>query len=189
LTSNSWTIAETPVACQRTLQNLDILPGLTRCYDAVQTITVAGNGTSCTVVNGGNVTLIAGQNILFLPGTFVESNGYMWGYIAPSGPFCVPPAMPAVNNVQAEPSARREQSSFKIYPNPTSGNVIIELTGEIPHETSTVDVYGIRGEKILTKVLNGEHNYGFSLSDKRSGVYFIRVITGDNSQTTKVIKQ
>jgi hypothetical protein len=41
------------------------------CYDAFHTITVGGDATPFTVQNGGSVILIAGQNILFLPGSTV----------------------------------------------------------------------------------------------------------------------
>ena len=63
------------------------------------------------------------------------------------------------------------------------------INGESPVEKTMVNVYGIMGEKILTAILTGEHKHEFSLSDRPSGVYFIRVITGDKSETLKVIKQ
>jgi hypothetical protein len=56
-------------------------------------------------------------------------------------------------------------------------------------QTATVDAYDMWGEKILTEVLTGELRHEFSLSDKPSGVYIIRVITGDKAETAKIIKQ
>jgi len=52
-----------------------------------------------------------------------------------------------------------------------------------------VEIYGIWGEKILSAVLNGDNKHEFSLSGKRSGIYFIRVTSGDNDETLKLIKQ
>jgi hypothetical protein len=161
----------------------------TMCYNADQTITVAGNGNIFNVPNGSNVTMIAGQNILYQPNTIVQSGGFMWGYIAPTGPFCNTPSMPAVVSGETEIPTYSEQSSFKIYPNPTTGNFILELNGEIRSAKVTVDVFGIYGEKLLTKILNGERKHEFSLSDKPVGVYFIRVITGGKSETAKLSKQ
>jgi len=166
-----------------------VLNGQANCYNATTSITVAGNGTTFTVLNGGNATMIAGQNIKFLPTTNVQSGGYLHGYIAPSGPWCQTPSMPAVAMAENEIPRSIVQSSFKIYPNPTTGNFILEVTGESIVDKITVDVYGIWGEKVLSKVLKGDRKHEFSLSDKPSGVYFIRIITGDNAETVKIIKQ
>ncbi|MEI6456707.1 MAG: T9SS type A sorting domain-containing protein, partial [bacterium] len=72
---------------------------------------------------------------------------------------------------------------------PTTGNFILELKGEIPADEVRVDVYGIRGEKVLTGVMGGERKHEFSLLDRPVGIYFIRVITGSRSETAKIIKQ
>ncbi len=80
-------------------------------------------------------------------------------------------------------------SKIKIYPNPTTGSFILELKGGDPTNEVTVDIYGIRGEKVLSKVLKGERKHEFSLSDKLPWVYFLRAITGDNTETIKIIKQ
>ncbi len=80
-------------------------------------------------------------------------------------------------------------SKIKIYPNPTTGNFILDLMGGVPAENITVDIYGIWGEKVLSKVLNGDRKHEFSLSDRPTGVYFIRIITGDKAETLKIIKQ
>ena len=161
----------------------------TICYDATQTINVAGNGTSFTVQSGGSVTMIAGQNIIYLPTTTVQSGGSLWGYIAPTGPYCTNPAMPAIFTGNAEIQPIAQQSFFKIYPNPTTGKFKLEITGEPMAESVYFDIYGIWGERILTETLNGENNHEFSLSGQPSGVYFIRVISGDKAETVKIIKQ
>lgn len=90
--------------------------------------------------------MIAGQNILYFPGTTVELGGYMWGYIAPSGPFCTTPPMPSAPTTGTEDSMTIEQSFFKIYPNPTTGNFILEFAGARNIETANVQIYTMRGE-------------------------------------------
>lgn len=162
----------------------------TNCYNAVDTITVAGNGTSFTLQNGGEATMIAGKNIRYLPGTTVQPGGHLRGYINPTAPFCVIPSMPA--NLTGEPALltlTTERSFFKVYPNPTTGTFTLELTGETSVERVTADIYGLWGEKILTARLNGERKHEFSLSDRPVGLYLIHVITGDKSETGKIIKQ
>ena len=186
--SNSIIMTVTIVPYDLTVQNDTITNGHTRCYDATNTIIVAGNGTTFIVQSGGSATLIAGQKISYLPGTNVNSGGYMWGYIAPSGPFCVTPSMPAVVESEDLIPLSTQHSFFTIYPNPTTGNFILELKGDIPFGDVSIRIYGMRGETILTKVLNGENKHEFSLSDKPVGVYFIHVITGDKAETVKIIK-
>lgn len=102
----------------------------TACYNATQTISVAANGNSFIVPDGGNVTMIAGHNILYYPGTAVHLGGYLWGMVAPAGPYCVTPAIlmpPAVIGKLRNP-AGSVSTLFKIYPNPTAGNFTVELT-------------------------------------------------------------
>jgi uncharacterized protein (TIGR02145 family) len=177
------------VPSTQTIQNISIPNGQTNCYNATQTITVAGGGTNFTVQNGGSVTIIAGESISYLPGTTVQSGGYMWGYIAPNGPYCVNPSIPIATATEDKIPVSSEQSSFKIFPNPTAGNFILELKGVIPANKVTVDVYGIWGEKMLSSELNEERSHEFSLSNRPAGVYLIRVITGDKSETSRIIKQ
>ena len=82
-----------------------------------------------------------------------------------------------------------DNPKFQLYLNPTSGNFSLELNVESTVDKITVDIYGIWGEKILTETLIGERKHKFSLSDMPSGVYFIRVITGDKAETVKIVKQ
>ncbi len=160
------------------------------CYNATNTIIVAGTGTTFTVQSGGQAEMIAGAAILYKPGTTVQSGGYMWGHIAPAGPWCITPTVPSV---ALDVSGKKEgleiaaQSFQKIYPNPTSGEFILELTGNI--FMATVSIYGIMGEKILTREISGDENHKFSLSDRPSGIYFIRAEAGAKAETVKIIKQ
>ena len=171
------------------LANITIADGNTNCYNANQIITVAGDSTTFIVQSGGSVTLIAGQKISYLQGTKVYSGGYMWGYIAPTGPWCLTPSMPAVFTKADEKPILTEQSSFKVYPNPTTGNFVLELKSESLPEKVTVDIFGILGEKALNKTMTGLRKYEFSISDRPVGIYFIRIICGDKAETVKIIKQ
>jgi len=177
----------------RTVTNVIVASGETKCYNASQVITVAGNGTLFFVLSGGNATFIAGQKILFLPSTTIQPGGYMHGYIAPTGPWCVTPSMPTVAMpVDALPAddmpGLNEESGFKIFPNPTTGKFTLELQGEIQAGNVSVELYGILGEKMMTTSLNGKSRHEFSLSGKPAGVYFIRIITGNKSEIVKVLK-
>ncbi|MGB4204423.1 MAG: hypothetical protein WBJ84_02255, partial [Bacteroidales bacterium] len=74
------------------LQGVDVVNGQDICFDATNTLTIAGGGNTFVVQDGGNVNLIAGHNIRMLEGTSVHSGAYLHAYI--SNVYCtLPPAM------------------------------------------------------------------------------------------------
>ncbi|MCX6303596.1 MAG: carboxypeptidase regulatory-like domain-containing protein [Bacteroidetes bacterium] len=175
----------------RTVQNETILNGQSTCYDATQTITVAGGGTTFIVSNGGSVTMIAGVNIDYLQGTRVYAGGYMHGKIAPGGPWC---GVKSASFVEAGAGEDEKNPTvavkpeFRIYPNPTNDKFNLELTGRIQAEPVRVEIYGMRGEMVLSKTLPGERIHEFSLSGKPAGIYFIKVAAGETVMTAKLVK-
>jgi len=166
-----------------------VLGGQSFCYDALETITVAGAGSAFVVFTGGSAIMIAGLNIHYLSGTLVTSGGYMHGYIAPGGPFCITPIVisePVAEDVV--PPAVTEKTFFKIYPNPTTGNFTLEQKGENQYGNVRVEVYGLRGDKVLNGEMIGERSHVFSLSERTPGIYFIHVASGTNVEVFKIIK-
>ena len=173
-----------------------VIEGAIECINAMDTITLAGPGTIAFVNSGGSLTLVAGKLIRFLSGFHAFSGSFVDAYITTDNIFCNGDEGSGAQNPQLEKSLTRDNDpsvgtlkQLKVYPNPTTENFILELTGETPADKITVDVYGIWGEKVLTTTLNGERKHEFSLSDKPSGVYFIHVVTGDKTETLKIIKQ
>ena len=164
--------------------------GDAKCFNASQTLIVAGNDSLFTIENGGSATLISGQSLVLMAGTTVESGGFLHGYITTTGNYCgmLPPAVITKPKEVEEPDVpfTSENSLFIVYPNPTTGNFILEFTADITVDKVTVEVYGIWGEKVLTTTLSGERKHEFSLSDKPTGVYFIRVVSGDKTETLKI---
>ncbi len=182
-------IHPTPVVpLTRTVQNVVILDGESSCYNAVQTITLAGDLTTFAVQPGGSATLIAGQNIVILPTTQVSSGGYLHGYIAPDGPWCTTPSLPAVVAGGMETTPETAHTFFKIYPNPTTGNFTLEQMGEIQYGSLKVDVYGMRGEKLMSGKMTGEKRHEFSLSEMPEGLYFVKVTSDNSNETYKLVK-
>jgi len=174
------------------LQDIAVSSGQSSCYNATETVNIAGNGTTFIVQNGGIAIIIAGQNIHFLSGTFGKQGGYLHGYITTDDQYCggQPNTMitKTIESIEI-PVSNLRQSNFKTYPNPTTGNFILELPGDLQTKKIQVDIFGMRGEMVLTATLNGERKHEFSLSDKPTGVYFIRIVSGDKTETLKIIKQ
>jgi hypothetical protein len=160
------------------------------CYDALQTITVAGPGAPFIINTGGSVEMIAGYKILYLPGTQVHAGAYMHGHIAFIGPFCtqVPSKMVSGEEEGETLSAMIEKSFFRIYPNPTTGIFTLEQKGERDFSNLRIEIYGLRGDKILTAEMAGEKKHEFSINSMPVGLYFVKVIAGDHVETIKLIK-
>lgn len=174
----------------RSLQDKTIDTG-PECADATQTMLIAGNGTTYIVTATGNVKHIAGTNIIYYPGTKVLAGGYMHGYI--SNVFCSPyihPAAPGqVAGVENPGIGSPANSFFKIYPNPTPGDFTLELKGDVTSAKVHVEIFGVLGERILSKEMQIDHKQQFSLTDKPVGVYVVHVSSDVASETEKIIKR
>jgi acetyl esterase/lipase len=164
----------------------------TVCYNATNTITVGGTPNEFIVENAGNVTMIAGSKIQFLPGTKVLPGGYLWGYITTNGSWCGlksgETGYPEQNS--AEGYSGMKKSFFKVYPNPTSANLTVEMMRE-DSDTNPVHVegFGMRGDRVFSKDILREKRFAISLSDHPSGIYIFRFYAGNKVETIKIIKE
>ncbi|MEI7727912.1 MAG: T9SS type A sorting domain-containing protein, partial [Bacteroidota bacterium] len=185
-----WGLMVVPsgVPVTKTVQNVTIINGQSTCYNASHTITVAGGGTTFAVQNGGSAIMVAGVNILYEPGTTISNGGYMHGYIASGGPYCYTPSLPNTVTSAEDISFSSAQSLFKVYPNPTSGNFTIEQKGNQEYREGKVEVYAMRGEKVMTSVIAGEKQHEYMFSEMPPGLYFIKVMAGGVMETFKLIK-
>jgi hypothetical protein len=174
----------------RSLQD-KIISGGPECADALQTLLIAGNGTSYLVQSTGSVNHIAGVNIIYYPGTKVELGGYMHGTISTTT-FCNPyihQAPAVIAGVETPAIGSPNNSFFKIYPNPTPGKFTLELNGDVTSSQVHVEIFGVLGDRILSKDMQIDRKQEFSLAEKPTGVYIIHVTSGLNSETEKIIKR
>ncbi|MCX6279532.1 MAG: T9SS type A sorting domain-containing protein [Bacteroidetes bacterium] len=178
---------------QLSLANITIDSAQLVCYNATQIITVAGGSAIFIIYNGGGATMIAGEKIVFLPGTMINSGGYLYGYIAPSGPYCIPLKMAefenySENEIDKTSFSQASNVSVTIYPNPVRDGFSLELKGFDKSDKLRVEMYGILGEHLLSEDLQGNLKYDFSLAGMPNGVYFIHIIIGNFTVTKKIIK-
>ncbi|MEI6435356.1 MAG: PKD domain-containing protein [Bacteroidota bacterium] len=186
-TSNTVTMTVTTVPVILNLNNITVT-GL-QCFNATQTIVVAGNQTTFTVQNGGAATLIAGQNIIFHPGSVVLPGGMLHGYIAPNGPYCMPPVKSSIVTENKEKATVPEKRFFRVYPNPTTGEFTVALDGYVPSEKTIVEIYSMKGERIISTEMTDEMTHQFSLVGKPSGLYVVRVVSQSMNGTSRIVKQ
>ena len=183
------------VPVNRTLQNVLIASGQNVCYDALQTITTAGGGTYFVVENGGSAYLVAGENVIMLPGTHFQSGSYVHAYIETSGEYCSNPKtlIAALEGGSSDELVQEpimnEALFFKVYPNPTQGTFTIELNEVRESSTIVVEIFSIVGEKVLGYELPEFKEYLFDLSDCQPGVYLLRVMREDQIGVEKLVRQ
>jgi hypothetical protein len=173
-----------------TLQNQNVQNGETQCFDATQTITVAGSGTTFTVSNGGAATFIAGQKIRFLPGTRVYSGGYLLGRIAPSGPWCnAKSAIISSDEEVTSLASDTKEDRILLWPNPTTGRVSLKIHQSDPVAGDVqIHVFGLQGNMVHAEVLPFSPIMRLDLQNLPAGIYFVRVVQNSTVFNGKLIK-
>ena len=79
------------------------------------------------------------------------------------------------------------QNVVKIYPNPTSGKINLEINCPGIHQVQ-VDIFSINGKIIITKEFSSEHIVDYvDLSPYSSGIYFVRMMYDNQIIITKLI--
>lgn len=77
-----------------------------------------------------------------------------------------------------------ENSTFTAYPNPVKNNLNIRYNQNI----SDVTVYNLLGQQMFVKNINATEGQ-VDMSNLASGTYLVRVNSGDQTQTIKIIKE
>ncbi len=162
-----------------------------RCYDAIHTITVAGAGSNVILLSGSSVTLIAGDNILFKPTTLANPGSYLHGLVTTTASYCAfqPASMVTAISGNDKLSVAATGDFNRVYPNPTSGSFILEITDADGDQTAHVEIFGSLGEKIFNRLLTGKGTHEFSLAGRPAGLYYVRVSAGKAVTVKKIILQ
>ncbi len=179
-------------AVNRHIKNLEVPYGVTRCFDAFETITLAGDGAFFIVQDQGSVTLVAGAGIFFLPGTVVEEGGYLSAYITADGQYCNAlfnsyySPMPGNNVTMAEEG--QENDFFRIFPNPVRDDCTIQKvnSGELP--AGTIEIRNITGQLVYDQFHPGQAELILSLGHLPAGIYIISYTSDRICKSTKIIR-
>jgi hypothetical protein len=161
------------------------------CYNAKNTITVAGSNTTFEVQSGASVTMIAGYSIIFLPTSIIHQGSNLHGYITTTGEYCYPAVSPSMKSAEftEAPANKPEGIAFRIFPNPATSQVIVDLHGVMESAATRFELYGIRGEVVASQEMTGPGSMRIDLSGMSPGVYVIRMISGKDVQTKMLVKQ
>jgi hypothetical protein len=177
-----------------TINTTTISSGTSLCFNAYQVVTVAGSGNQFVVQAGGHADFVAGQKIFLKPGTTVASGGYLHGWITQTDYCCsilTSPLQPLAGEVSdpgPETNFPEKEPVCRIFPNPTSGNFILKLSGGDGSSVTSVKICDMLGEEILDKQIIGTKTGEFSLAGVASGIYLVRVMSNGSAETLKLIK-
>jgi hypothetical protein len=161
----------------------------TQCFNATQTITVAGSPNTFIVASSGHVDMIAGVNIGMLPGTKVELGGYLHAII--STQYCTTndgAMMAAAMAGEHGNDPGTGSPLFKVYPNPSLGAFTLELKGGDLQGSATIEIFDMCGGLILKRKYEGEGKYELSLSDRPAGIYLVRLVAGQKNEIVRVVR-
>ena len=178
-----------------TLDEHTVADGENTCFDASETIITGGEGGWFWVQDGGNATLIAGQNIIMLPGTQVDAGGYLLARIAADEhDFCgIPKAMEykhddVITQIYA-PDKSRNTGFFEVYPNPTQGYFTIELLLDEINSDILISIHNLQGSMLQALRLPSTRKHSLDISSHPPGIYLLRVTAGNNTDTVRLIKK
>jgi D-alanyl-D-alanine carboxypeptidase len=179
-----------------TITNLSLANGSTECFNAIDTITIAGGSTIVEFLSGSTVDLIAGQSIFLLPGFHAFEGNFTNAYITTTGAFCdgasgspivVQPVEKSVTNQSASETQTvvPEEKMVKVYPNPNNGKFTLELSNI--ESGVTISIYNIQGTRVYQSSAKNLICQKINLTGIRKGIYFVKVLDGKEQLTTKMI--
>jgi hypothetical protein len=104
--------------------------------------------------------------------------------------FCRPPDAPANAMKETTPDVAPgvATSDFFLYPNPASGNFSIERKGDRVFEHVSVEIYTMNGNRMMAAKMTGEQKHLFAASELPAGIYVVKVVADDYSETIKLIR-
>lgn len=88
-------------------------------------------------------------------------------------------------NLEEDNSKELLSNKFKIYPNPNNGQFVIDLDN---NENVMISIYNIQGQQIHSN-LNASGKVNLNLSRYPQGIYFVKIVSGNNAIVERIIKE
>lgn len=176
------------------LTNLTIHTNTDTCFAALQTINVAGDGSSFTVEAGAIAEFIAGHSIVLQTGTIFNDGSIVTARISNDYSFCNNPESifktpheyaPLLNDLKCNPT---NPFYFSAYPNPANGLFFLDFDPSIVSLVLKIEVYDLQGKCLIANQITGVSHHQLDLSGRKAGIYLVRVTSGLETNMLKLIK-
>jgi hypothetical protein len=79
------------------------------------------------------------------------------------------------------------ENNVRLFPNPTTGQIKIEMTKEIQH--AELSIYNITGQLVFKNIINNVNPVSVDLSGQEAGMYYLEIINENKAYRKKLIKQ
>ena len=179
------------------VENITISNEQSECYNATNTITVAGSGTTVNIYPEGEAIFIAGEKILFEPGFTAHPGSYVQAYITTTGNYCSNQQSMMANNVTM-PDLDTKALSIEaldntndgqdvvIYPNPTTGDFTVDFMGI--KTTAEIQVLNFQGNMVYQTKCDNQIKAKIDISYLSGGMYIAVIKSSKKVITKKVVK-
>ncbi len=78
-------------------------------------------------------------------------------------------------------------NAFNIYPNPSNGDIFIQIKNQLAVYVGSIEIYNMAGEKKLQDAFNSSVPKAFHLNNAPHGMYFVSLRIGDRTITKEII--
>ncbi len=175
------------------VQSINLQQHADTCFNATQTIFVGEVGAPFMMQQGAFAEMIAGEKIVFKPYTHIMAGSQLHAYIAPGGPFCgydtkstqLSSEMTVFTNSD---DTSQQEVLCKIYPNPTTGLLTLELFETNQSSPLTLEIFNSTGNRLITKCIDQSSHHSINLSGFPSGIYIIALTGNGFKKVEKLIK-
>lgn len=178
------------------LADILIPEGSDTCFEALQSLSLAGNGTFFTVEAGAGANIFAGLNILMLPGTHFQDGASVVAFIAQGENLCnsllssEPEVFFEDNLLSISDPQPNSGKLFSIFPNPGKGVFTIAFDKEWKQQRISLQIVSLLGDAVLLEDFQLlQPQYEFILTALPKGVYIISARSGNLIEFNKVVIQ
>lgn len=160
-----------------------------RQIPGTETIVAVGDGSTIMYSNDGGET----WDPIDIPCSSGLTHVYFYdewhGFVFGNNGVIMETLTGGVVDVPENPS-RENKPFFTLSPNPVRNQLKIELTEETKGNLY-LEIYDLNGEKVMTDKIQGtsfHNNYLYNVSSLPSGLYFVRIKSGNKVSSSKFVK-
>jgi len=92
-------------------------------------------------------------------------------------------------NVKDSIIDRTGNVEFRLYPNPTKGQLILETSGIQSGTKMLYSIWNESGQLVAQQLVENPNSIRFDLSNRPNGFYILRLQYGENQKTWNILKQ